>query len=85
MDQFNPQALAQGNTYGQAFKDRLAELLGSNSMGNGMAQNAAAAMQNRPYQLHTQEAQAMGQQPMSLEQFIQMSRQQQPARRGLLD
>jgi hypothetical protein len=41
-------------------------------VGSGMAQQAAQIIQSRPYQLHVQEAQAMGQQPMPPEQFIKM-------------
>jgi hypothetical protein len=39
-------------------------------LGSGMAQNAAAMMQSRPYQIHVQEAMALGQQPMAPEQFM---------------
>lgn len=39
-------------------------------LGNGMVQQAAQSMQGRPYQLHVQEAQALGQQPMTQEQFM---------------
>jgi hypothetical protein len=45
-------------------------------MGSGMVQQAAQSMQSRPYQLHVQEAQANGQQPMTPEQFMA---QQRPA------
>lgn len=79
MDQLSPQAMQQGNTYGQAVKDRIAQLLRM-SPGAGQAQaapgmggmvgQAQQAMQSRPYQLHVQEAQAMGQQPMTPEQFM---------------
>jgi hypothetical protein len=48
-------------------------------LGSGMVQQAAQIMQSRPYQLHVAEAKAMGQQPMSPEQFLQ---QMQP--KGLL-
>jgi hypothetical protein len=44
-------------------------------VGSGMAQQAAQIIQSRPYQLHLQEAQAMGQQPMPPEQFIKMMQQ----------
>ena len=44
-------------------------------LGSGMAQQAAQIMQSRPYQLHMQEAQAMGQQPMTPEQFMAQQRQ----------
>jgi hypothetical protein len=36
---------------------------------------AQKAMQSRPYQMHVQEAQAMGQQPMSPEEFEMMQKQ----------
>lgn len=39
-------------------------------LGSGMVKQAARTMQSRPYQLHVQEARAMGQQPMSPEQFL---------------
>ncbi len=39
-------------------------------LGSGMAQQAAQQMQNRPYQMHVQEAQAMGQTPMTPQQFM---------------
>lgn len=45
-------------------------------LGNGMAQQAAQTMASRPYQLHVQEAQALGQQPLTQEQFMA---QQRPA------
>jgi hypothetical protein len=38
-------------------------------MGNGMARQAANAMMSRPYQMHVQEAKALGQQPMTPQQF----------------
>jgi hypothetical protein len=45
----------------------------------GLLGNALQATQSRPYQLHVQEAKAMGETPMTPEEF---ARQQQP--RGLL-
>lgn len=39
--------------------------------GGGMAQQGARTLQSRPYQLHVQEAKAMGQAPMTPEQFLQ--------------
>jgi hypothetical protein len=51
-------------------------------LGSGMAQNAASAIQSRPYMQHLAEAKALGQQPMTPEQFMQM--QQQVPARGLL-
>lgn len=50
-------------------------------MGSGMAQQAMSTLAGRGYQLHVQEAQAMGQQPMTPEQFAQ---QQTPKGKGLL-
>lgn len=44
-------------------------------LGSGMVQQAAQALQSRPYQLHVQEAQAMGQQPLTPEQFAAQQRQ----------
>jgi hypothetical protein len=54
-------------------------------LGSGMAQSAAQMIQSRPYQLHVQEARALGQQPMTPEQFMrQMQQQQMQPRPGLL-
>jgi hypothetical protein len=39
-------------------------------LGSGMAGQAAQIMQSRPYQLHVQEMQALGQQPMTPDQFL---------------
>ena len=38
-------------------------------LGAGAAANAAQQMMGRPYQLHVQEAQAMGVQPMTPQEF----------------
>lgn len=46
-------------------------------LGTGMAAEAAKILQSRPYQLHVQEAQAMGQQPLSPEEFMKMMQSQQ--------
>lgn len=43
---------------------------GNAPVGNGMARQAMGVIQSRPYQLHVQEAKAMGQQPMSPEEFL---------------
>lgn len=40
----------------------------------GMAGQAQAILQSRPYQLHLQESQALGQQPMTPEQFAMQGR-----------
>jgi hypothetical protein len=40
-------------------------------LGSGMAQNAAALIQSRPYQMHVQESRALGQQPLTPQQFHQ--------------
>jgi len=47
-------------------------------LGSGMASNAAADINGRAYKLHVQEAQAMGQQPLSPEQFQQMQQRGTP-------
>ena len=39
-------------------------------LGSGMVAQAARTMQNLPYQRHVQEAKAMGDQPMTPEQFF---------------
>lgn len=44
-------------------------------LGSGMAAQAAAILTSRPYQLHVQEAKAMGMQPMTPQQFMQMMQQ----------
>lgn len=46
------------------------------TLGTGMAAQAAQILKSRPYQMHLQEARAMGQQPMTPEQFMQMMSQQ---------
>jgi len=40
----------------------------------GMVAQGKGTLQSRPYQLHVQEAKAMGQQPMSAEQFLMQQR-----------
>tara|TARA_R110000868_G_scaffold199448_2_gene446088 strand:+ start:267 stop:428 length:162 start_codon:yes stop_codon:yes gene_type:complete len=47
-----------------ADENKLAALLGG-----GMAGNAAKVMSSRAYQLHVQEAQALGEKPLTPEQF----------------
>lgn len=42
----------------------------------GMAGQAAQVLQSRPYQMHVQEMKALGQQPMTPEQFLAQQRQQ---------
>lgn len=66
--------------------NKLAALLGGNPqlpqmsasqapLGTGMAAQAAAILRSRPYQLHVQEMQAQGLQPLSPEEFMrQMAR-----------
>ncbi len=83
MDQFSPQALAQGNTFWQALKDRMTPT-SMGLLGNGAVSNAAQTMQARPYDLYVREAMAMGQQPMSQEQFMQMQMQGQMQPKSLL-
>jgi hypothetical protein len=53
-------------------------------LGSGMAQNAAASIQSRPYMQHLAEAKALGQQPMTPEQFMQSMRQATMMGGGLL-
>lgn len=66
--------------------NKLAALLGGNTnqrqpiqptqlLGDGMVQQAAAILQSRPYQLHVQEAKAMGMEPMTPQQFAQFMQQ----------
>lgn len=38
-------------------------------LGSGMARQAANAMLSRPYRLHVEEAKALGQQPMTPQEF----------------
>jgi len=62
------------------FQNRLASLLtrsapqqpalASPNLGSGMAQQAAQVMQSRPYQLHIRESQALGQRPLTPEEFM---------------
>jgi hypothetical protein len=47
-----------------------------NMLGAGMAADAAAILQSRPYQLHVQESKALGQPPMTPEQFAASQRGQ---------
>jgi hypothetical protein len=42
-------------------------------LGSGMAQQGARTLQGLPYQRHVQEAKAMGQAPLTPEQFLQQS------------
>lgn len=46
-------------------------------LGSGGAYQAAQALQTRPYQIHVQEAKAMGEQPLTPEQFAQRMGQPQ--------
>jgi hypothetical protein len=66
------QALAAQNSFGQALLGRLMPWAGKPAglLGAGMAQTATAqTLQSRPYQIHVQEAQALGQTPLTPEQF----------------
>lgn len=81
----DPRALAQQNSYLDAIRQRMG--MGgqpSGLLGSGMAQGAAQAMQMDPYRKHVQEAQALGQQPMPPEVFMQQMQTQRPQGRGLL-
>jgi hypothetical protein len=44
-------------------------------LGTGLAEQAAQVLQSRPYQMHVQEMKALGQQPMTPEQFLAQQRQ----------
>lgn len=46
--------------------------------GQGMAQQAGNVLADRPYQLYSQETQALGEQPMPYEQWKMMQMQGQP-------
>ena len=71
-DPLSPQALAAQNTYLQALKDRIFPQQAQSLLGSGAAQQTAALLQSRPYQLHVQEMQALGQTPLTPEQFQQV-------------
>jgi hypothetical protein len=73
-DPLSPQSLAAQNTYWQALKDRVLPQQAQGLLGPGMAQQAAAILQSRPYQLHVQEARALGQTPLTPEQFMATQR-----------
>jgi hypothetical protein len=45
------------------------QVQGKPPLGNGMAQQAATTLQTLAYRRHVQEAQALGQQPMSPQEF----------------
>lgn len=53
--------------------EKLASALSSTpkpaTLGTGAASNAAQAINGRAYQMHVQEAQALGQQPLTPQQF----------------
>lgn len=48
---------------------------GQGLLGAGMAGQAAQVLQSRPYQMHVQEMKALGQQPLTPEQFLAQQRQ----------
>ncbi|MGL4640425.1 MAG: hypothetical protein ACRCVX_11955 [Shewanella sp.] len=48
----------------------------SPSLGSGMAGKAQSDLSGRGYQLYAQEAQAMGQRPLPLEQWLRMHQSQ---------
>jgi hypothetical protein len=43
-------------------------------LGTGLVGQAAQVLQSRPYQMHVQEMKALGQQPMTPEQFLMQQR-----------
>lgn len=50
---------------------------GQPQLGSGMAEQARQILESRPYQLHLQESQAMGVEPMSPEEFLEFMKQGQ--------
>ena len=68
----DPAALAAQNSFTRAILGRLLPQSAQGLLGQGMAQGAANTLQNIPYQKYLQEAQSLGQQPMTPEQFQQM-------------
>ena len=62
----------------ESLADQLRALVGGQpqrATGQGMVRQAGDALAGRGYQLHVQEAQAMGQSPMSQQQWVQSQRQ----------
>jgi hypothetical protein len=51
----------------------LRNLVPQGLLGSGMAQQAAGLLSNDAYRKHVQEAQALGQQPLSIEQWMQQN------------
>ena len=83
VDPLSPQALAAGNTYSQAVKDRIADLLsrGAGAVGRTLlgenTGNDATAGGQEAYRQYSIDAQTQGQQPMSMQQFM-MQRSKAP-------
>lgn len=71
-------AFGKGSAGPQQAQGAPAQALGPAALGNGMAAQAAQIIQSRPYQLHLQEAKAMGEPPLSPEQFALKMQQAQP-------
>lgn len=70
------QALAGQNSLTRALLDRVLPQNRLAAVGQGLAGNAGAAINGRAYQMHVREATALGQTPMSPEQFAAMQRGQ---------
>ena len=71
-DPFSPESLKAGNTYPRAVSDKVSEYakkLGDSLLFKGSASDATAGGQ--AYRMHVQESQAMGQTPMTPQQFQQ--------------
>lgn len=86
IDQNTRQGLDAQNSYLGAVLQRLGMGGGGSALlGSGMAQGAAQSLQNDAYRKYAQEAQALNQQPMPVEQWMQQQQlqQQQPVR-GLM-
>lgn len=50
------------------------QMQGKTPLGSGMARQAATQLQALPYRRHVQEAQALGQQPMTPQEFAAQQR-----------
>jgi hypothetical protein len=65
----DPRALAKQNSFGRAIWEQIVPPKPTDLLGTGMAGGAAQIIQSRPYQLHVQEMQAQGLQPLPPEQW----------------
>jgi hypothetical protein len=79
-DQTDPnmsaQALAAQNSLARALMGRVLPNNMLNILGSGMASNAGSALSSAAYRNHVREAQALGQTPMTPQQFQAMQQGQ---------